>query len=68
MSIREEFPTEAERVKAAEETFDSMFAKDLAKARANSENKNQSAQTVSNALKFVCPSWYLPGKQKGGAF
>lgn len=68
MSIREEFSTEAERVKAAEETFDSMFAKDLAKARADSENKNQSAKIVSNALKFVCPSWYLPGKQKGGAF
>lgn len=66
--IRNEFATEADRTKAAEETFYTMFDKDLAKARDASQKKLQSAKSVSNALKFVCPSWYLPGKQKGGAF
>ncbi len=66
--IRNEFSTEADRTKAAEEIFNHMFDKDLAKAREKTEKELQSTKLLSNALKFVCPSWYIPGKQKGGAF
>lgn len=55
LAIRDEFNTEEDRIRAAEESFGQMFDKDLAKARENT----QSANSVENALKFVSPSWYL---------
>jgi len=28
----------------------------------------ESARKIANAFKFICPSYYIPGKQAWGAF
>ena len=59
--IRSLFETEEQCKQAAEEClselFDNQLKTDIAKD-----------QKVSNILRFVCPSYYIPGKQSWGAF
>lgn len=66
--IRTEFKSEEERIKAFHTLFDEMFGDDLAKARAESQEKLERARAVARLFKFICPSKYIPGKQGGGAF
>ena len=35
---------------------------------AKSEAELERARKIASALRFICPSTYLPGKQGGGAF
>ena len=67
-TIRAEFATEAERKKAAEAYFDEVFGTHLAEMHAKSEEHAAQARRIANALRFLCPSYYLPGKQDWGAF
>lgn len=55
VALREEFKTETDRKKAAEELFDDMFSKDLAAQR----EKRQETRNISNAARFYIPSWYI---------
>ena len=66
--IRDEFDTEADRVKAANEYFDKEFGTQMQKMRSESQEKLAKAQHFARMLRFICPSNYIPGKQKGGAF
>lgn len=67
-SIRDEFATEGERVQAAEQYFTEIFGNDLAAMRTESQAKLQQARKIAWMLRFICPSYYVPGKQKWGAF
>ena len=60
--------TEAEERKAANQLFNDLFADDLAAQRAQSEKELSRAKRVAHMLRFITPSWYIPGKQSGGAF
>jgi Zn-finger nucleic acid-binding protein len=66
--IRELFATEAERKHAAEAYFDDVFGDELAKMRAESEEKLAKARRFARVFRFICPSYYIPGKQDWGAF
>ena len=66
--IRKEFKTEEERKKAAEAYFSEIFDKKLAKIHAESEEKAGSAMKIAKIFRFICPSYYIPGKQEWGAF
>ena len=66
--IRDEFVTEAARHAAADAYFAEVVAPLLADAHAKDEAELEKAQHLAHALRFVCPSWYLPGKQAGAAF
>ena len=66
--IRDEFPTEAERTKAAEAYFDEVFGDGLAKMHAGNEAGLERSQKIAHMFRFLCPSYYLPGKQRWGAF
>ena len=66
--IRNEFPNAEARHDAARKMFSEMFDKQLAEEHAKSEAELARAQKVARALRFICPSTYLPGKQAGGAF
>lgn len=59
-SLRNEFKSEEDRKKAASDLFKDMFSKDLKAQR----EKYQDARSISNAMKFMSPSWYLKGKSK----
>ena len=67
-SIRSEFVTEAARHAAADGYFAEVVDPLLADAHAGDEAELEKAQRFAHALRFVCPSWYLPGKQAGAAF
>jgi Zn-finger nucleic acid-binding protein len=66
--IRELYPSEAEREKAAEQYFDDVFGDELAAMQAESQQRLASARKIAHIFRFICPSYYIPGKQKWGAF
>jgi uncharacterized protein len=66
--IRAEFKTEKERKAAAEEYFSKLFDKELATLAAKSEANVQRAKRFARAFKYILPSYYIPGKQQGGAY
>lgn len=66
--IYSQYETEDDRKNAAAEVFDDMFGSDLAKLREESLKDNKKYRRLARALKFICPSYYIPGKQDWGAF
>lgn len=66
--IRSQFDSEEERNKAAESYFQEIFGNELGKMRKESKEKAEKARKIAHAFRFICPSHYIPGKQKWGAF
>ncbi len=66
--IRSLFNTEAERHQAAEQYFSEVFGDELDAMKAQDQAKLQKARKVSNMFRFICPTYYIPGKQDWGAF
>jgi len=66
--IRSMFDTEDQRHKAADEYFEEVFGDHFRTMEAENEEKLARARKVSNAFRFICPSYYIPGKQDWGAF
>lgn len=66
--IREQFPTEEDRDRAAEKYIAEEFNDDLEAMRQKSEGELEKARKFARLFRFVCPSYYIPGKQRGGAF
>ena len=54
--------------KNAEEYFSNLFDNDLAKMHAQSKAQAEKARKFARAFRFLCPSRWIPGKQKWGAF
>lgn len=67
-AIRSQYGTESERREATAGRFGDLFEKDLAEMRAESGEALDKSKKIANMLRFVCPSYYIPGKQRGGAF
>jgi len=67
-NLRSLFNTEEERHKAADEYFSEVFGDKLAAMQAEDEAKLAKARKISNMFRFICPSYYIPGKQDWGAF
>ena len=66
--MRSLFNTEEERHRAAEEYFEEVFSDQLKEKQAEGEAKLAKARRVANMFRYVCPSFYIPGKQDWGAF
>jgi Zn-finger nucleic acid-binding protein len=66
--IRDQFQTEEDRKQAASEYFEDVFADDLAKMEEESKEQLERAQSVAKMFRFICPTYYMPGKQGWGAF
>jgi hypothetical protein len=66
--IRSLFKTEEERHKAAEEYFEEVFGDRLKAMKAESEEKLAKTRKIVSLFRFICPSYYIPGKQAWGAF
>lgn len=67
-SIRGEFPTEEARHAAADAYFKDVVDPLLDKERHESQGELERAQAFAHAFRFVCPSYYVPGRQTGAAF
>jgi len=66
--IRSQFESEDERKRAATAYFEEVFGDDLDKMRAQGAEGEERARRIARAFRFLCPSYYLPGKQRWGAF
>lgn len=64
-AIRSEYKTDAERLKAFDAYFNSIFADKIAAEKSEAALKDEK---IRQMFKYVCPSYYIPGKQEGGAF
>ncbi len=67
-TIRTEFNTNYDREKAAESYFKEVFGNQLAQLHAQDEANQERAQKIAHMFRFICPNFYIPGKQSGGAF
>ena len=56
------------RAKAADACFTDLIEKDLGEMRRESREKLEKAQRIARVFRFICPSYYIPGKQSWGAF
>jgi Zn-finger nucleic acid-binding protein len=65
-TIRTEYASEEERERAAAEYFSEISDSQLAAARAQTEE--DLAGRIAHIFRFICTSYYLPGKQDWGAF
>lgn len=66
--IRSQFPSDADREAAASKYFDDVFGERLAEMRQESAETTEKVRRIVNMFKFICPSYYIPGKQDWGAF
>ncbi len=66
--IREQFETDADRNNATTEYFKEVFKDDLKQEQAETQETLKHIHKITNMFRFICPSYYIPGKQKWGAF
>ncbi len=66
--IKDEFASDAERSASVDKLFLEMFGSQVISEKLKSKAQVDKAQAFANALRFVCPSYYIKGKQEGGAF
>ncbi len=67
-TIRSQYASEEERSQAAARVFDDVFGKELREMAGESAEKLEKARKIAGMLRFLCPSFYVPGKQDWGAF
>jgi Zn-finger nucleic acid-binding protein len=67
-NIRTEYASEEEREQAASEYFSEVFGPELSAAHAETQEDLARSRRISHAFRFICPSYYAPGKQDWGAF
>lgn len=68
LKIRSLFDTEEERHRATQEYFSEVFGGQLAAMETEDKSNLNKAKKISNMFRFICPSYYIPGKQDWGAF
>jgi Zn-finger nucleic acid-binding protein len=66
--IRSQYSSEDERRKAAKDYFDNIFGEELKQMKEQGEEKLNKAKKIARMFRFICPSYYIPGKQDWGAF
>ncbi len=65
---RKLFPTEEARKKAGDEFIAKSIMPILEAESRKSQEALGNARRVANVFRFICPSYYIPGKQQGAAF
>lgn len=66
--IRQQFTTEADRKKATLDYMNRTLGSEMDAWQEKEEQGLEKAQKFANMFRFICPSYYIPGKQAGGAF
>lgn len=66
--IRSQYKTEEERKAAADSYFSDIIDTELEPLRKESREQLDKAERFANVFRFLCPSYYIRGKQKWGAF
>ncbi|MHC4984298.1 MAG: zf-TFIIB domain-containing protein [Planctomycetota bacterium] len=66
--IRSQFDSQEQREEAAKKYFAKTITPELEKMKAEGEDKLRKARRITKALRYICPSYYIPGEQSWGAF
>ena len=66
--IRRQFEDEAAREEAAAEEYRRLFGDEMEKMRRASRERVERTRSLARALRFVLPSYWIPGDQEWGAF
>lgn len=66
--IREQYATEDERKEAFRQSFGQMFDAEVAEKQQADAAELQKYRKFAHMFRFICPTYYIPGKQDGGAF
>ncbi len=66
--LRDQFKTEDDRREAAQAFFTELFADELDELSAENEKEHRKWHRLAQMFRFLCPSYYIPGKQTWGAF
>ncbi len=67
-SLREQYTTDEERSDAAVAMFGEMFDEDLEDQHERGWRQVESMRRLAKMFRFLLPSYYLPGRQKWGAY
>lgn len=67
-TIRKEYDSAKARQEDAQKFIESNFGKKLDEMARESEEKAQKAKKFAKFFRFLCPSYYIKGKQGWGAF
>jgi Zn-finger nucleic acid-binding protein len=67
-TIEHEYGSDGERQSAAEAYFSEMFDGKLKAMAQESDEKVARARRFAHMFRFICPTYYIPGKQDRGAF
>lgn len=67
-TIRGQYESEEARKAAAVAVFEDVLEPELDARVAQTENAVEQSRRFANMVKFICPSYYIPNKQKWGAF
>lgn len=67
-AIRGEFASEAERTQRNEAYLDEALSGHVRELSAESSAQLERAQRFARMFRYLCPSYYVPGKQDWGAF
>jgi Zn-finger nucleic acid-binding protein len=66
--IRSQYASEEERKEAAKDYFENIFGDELKRMQEESQEKLEKAKKIAKMFRFICPTYYIPGKQDWGAF
>lgn len=66
--LRAQYETEEDRDEAASEEYRRLFGEELDRMRRESRDDLRRARSFARALRFVLPSYWIPGGQDWGAY
>jgi Zn-finger nucleic acid-binding protein len=67
-TIRSLFNSEEEKNAAAQEYLSEVIKGDLTVQQIKDESQAERIQRITKIFRFICPSYYIPGKQSWGAY
>jgi Zn-finger nucleic acid-binding protein len=67
-NIRNLFSSEEEKKAATKEYLSEVFKADLAVQQIEGESQADRIGRITRIFRFICPSYYIPGKQDWGAY
>ena len=65
---RKLFPSQKDREKASQDFIEKEIMPKLQTESQKSQQDLEKAKRIAGMLRFICPSYYIPGKQAGAAF
>ena len=67
-TVRSMFSSEEEKQAVTRAVFDEMFGPQLEKLKKERDENAKTVRRIANMVKYILPSYYIPGKQDWGAF